>query len=249
MAHVRRVYVDFARVRLRGEEAELMVRIAVAVNNMMSGDYLFGLIDETRAAAKTANFGRRIAQYLISVQVGHLNEGLLLVENPNDAGLTVKKADGLKRFLDGMSPEGKQRYAVVSRVLDVPSERNRLETYVRQFRNRVSFHVDVGHRGRGQRGRPVTAAALERLAARRQVGAWDLMDHRPGERDIRRFEFADLILDAAVCRDVWGIAITKSSRAVQDEADAILTWIFDLARAYVGFASELCALYFKEFVI
>ena len=241
-------FVDFGKIDNSGEEGALMMRLAIAVNNFMSTDYLFSEARQLREDRGTKDFGVGVGMLLIAIQIGYLNEALLLVANPNGPELTLDTSISLHHLLETLSPEGRQAYLNVRRLIDDPAERCFFQKRVEGFRNRAAFHYDTGYRGRSPREVPVTTRAIKGLAKKRAVGKW-IRPHRRtdlNDRDVRRFEFADTVMDTAVCREIWGIGDEVTTENLVPAADKIIDWIYDYTKSFVAFTSELCQRYFAD---
>ena len=76
--------IDFKRIQQAGPEGALMVRLAIAVNDFISGNYFFEMAGKMKAEPKSKDIGLALRQYSLRIQIGHLSEALLLIDNPKD---------------------------------------------------------------------------------------------------------------------------------------------------------------------
>ncbi|MEW6131275.1 MAG: hypothetical protein AB1757_29870 [Acidobacteriota bacterium] len=236
--------IDFKRIQRAGPEAILMLRFAIAVNDLISGNYFLRTAKDLKANPKMREMGRGLSQFAIKIQIGHLCEALLLIRNSNDkVEPTLDTLPKLKRQIRSLSPRAQQSYRLLRRSLPGGRDHNKFKTYVENFRNQVSFHYDAGYRGRGKlRDAPVAKDALDRLAEESTPGRMVL------GQDINtcRFSFADDVMDTAVCRLIWGIDKKIAGEDLQKAADKIAEWINIRAKSFVIFGGELCQHYFSQ---
>ena len=128
----------------------------------------------------------------------------------------------------------------------VEADRNKFLQYVETFRNQISFHYDTGYRGKGKaRSSPLTDEALNLLASKNKTGRIIL------SRDMRisRYVFADDVIDTAVCRRVWNVPETITGESLMEAANNTIDWVNQRTKAFVGFGSELCGMYFHRMLI
>ena len=122
--------------------------------------------------------------------------------------------------------------------------------YVENLRNRVAFHYDHGHRStKTAPVTPVSEQAVIGLAKLGQSRQWILPERTSNENDRvleHRFGFADRVIDYAIYRKVWEINDDLKGKDVSDEADRITALIIVWIDAYLGFASELFCIYFRD---
>lgn len=220
---------------MSGDEGALIVRIAIAVNNFMSGSYLMHVAKEVESKPKTRELGRGLLMYVAATQIGYLYEAMYLISHPTDPEPTLDTLPGLNRYITALSAESKKDYKLLRESIDGKDKAD-FKRYVENFRNRVSFHYDTGYRGRGSRSEPVTTAALKRLAKTRSVGSMIAST----ENYLNRFPLADDVMNVAICHEVWGIDDSLTGKDLQDIADRIIEWIVARVNAFTGFGSELC---------
>ena len=97
----RRHYVSFQKIDQAGKEGALMVRLALAVNNFVSGGHLLRYAKNLKSDDKTFEMGYGLTLFLLTGQAGYLSEAMLLIENgknKNNLELTLKNAPTLKRY-------------------------------------------------------------------------------------------------------------------------------------------------------
>ncbi len=245
MVKTRFSYIDYQRVYNDGASGELMMRLAVAVNNFMSTEHFFGETTKLRRNKETSEYGRALAMFLVAVSAGYLYESLQLIHQPKKKGppVTLHNPGSLKRYLDRLSPAGKDDYNLLKQLVSNPE--NGDYAVIKDFRNVAAFHIDQGQRdGSG----PLVKFGIQRLAKRRIPGVWIRPERtdQANRRDNRRFEFADKIMDVAVCRKVFGIDEHAAPEDLQNTADITTKMIITHAARFVRFASELCRGYFQD---
>ena len=175
---------------------------------------------------------------------------MLLIRNVDHKGseLTLETASTLNKYIAALSMESQQDYQKVRALIDDPEECKKFDQYVKNFRNQIAFHYDTGYIHKKVSRLPVTTEALRRLAKSGKPGKWIRQERgsETSERDTRRFEFADKVMDTAICREVWNIGDEYTGNGLQIEADKIIIWIYGYSRVFVRFASALCMRYFDE---
>jgi len=231
--------ISFERITLQGEEGMFMVRLAIAVNGFISG------LEFLRYANKATGIRARANKaYILNVQIGYLHEAILLVENQNPNAPSLMTFPGLVKCIERLSPKSQKDYNLIRECLHGGSDRHDFIRYVVNFRNQIAFHHDAGYVSPKGCRPPLVNVATQRLAQLHQSA---IMHISPSNSKHYRFEFADGVMDMAVCRLIWEIDPTIKDRAgIQAEADRIATWIQMRSEAFVGFASELCAKYFID---
>ena len=193
--------------------------------------------------------GYGLILFLLTGQAGYLYEAMLLIKNgKNKDELTLKTAPNLERYLVSLSTASQQDYEKVCSLLENGSNNADFKKYVENLRNRVAFHYDHGYRGtRTAPDTLVSEQAVIGLANFGLAGTWILPERNSNENERvldHRFGFADMVIDYAIYRKVWGISNTKKGKDMSAEADRIVDLIIDWIDAYLGFASELCIRYF-----
>lgn len=248
------VLVRYSHIKCDGAAGVLVTRLAVAVNNCMSGQYLVTSANKLKQDPKTADLGYGIALHLIGVQIGYLYEAMLILDNPKEkfeptiASAIAAGDRTICRLFDRLSAQGKTEYASLMLLKTDPTQNTKFKTYVEKFRNQAAFHYDAGHWGRHKREKPVVASALDRLANAGKSSRWTRYSarHEAPPPGAERFNFADVVMDTAVCYEIWGIDGKHKGAALRAEADLIVNWIYGHVGAFVGFGSELCNLYFSS---
>ena len=61
-------FVSFERIEQAGEEGALMMRLAIAINNLMASDYLFNEANRLTESDKTKDIGKSIKLFLVTIQ-------------------------------------------------------------------------------------------------------------------------------------------------------------------------------------
>jgi hypothetical protein len=108
------------------------------------------------------------------------------------------------------------------------------ERYVRPVRNKTAFHYDGNQ----------VKAALEFRTIHPSNSACSITI---GE-DIHscRFEFADVVLDTIVCRNLWQIPVSADVRA---EADRISDWCFRKSVQFLDFGGDFVSRFLSDHAI
>src|SRR5262245_35230473 len=103
-----------------------MMRLAIAVNNFMSGECLFEA-HRMRLNEKTKDVGLAVTMFLIAGQIGYLHEAMLLIRNPNGPELTLETASSLRPYLNALTPESQRDYQTIRHLANDPAERSKFE--------------------------------------------------------------------------------------------------------------------------
>lgn len=252
--------ISFRKIEAAGEDGALMLRVANAVNDFRSVASLLTMTKELKdhADSDVREHGYDLMMFLLRIEMGFLSEAMLLLYHPHDpeptllqrtilpsGGANYECRPSLKRYLAHLSPEAYTALEELKEALPDGSKNADFERYVKKFRNRISFHYDIGHRPHNPREKPVTQLALQRLARARSS------DHITFSKNPRlnRLSFADTVLYEAMSKEVWETSGIFGSPNFKHEIESIATWIFSLASAFTKLGTELCLHYFGEMTV
>jgi len=237
--------VGFQKIEQAGDEGVLMTRLAIAVNNFMSGRTLLNYSKQIRDNPATEHEGLSLGFYVLNTQIGYLYEAMYLLERPNDPTPTFATQASLKAYITKLTADGKKCYEAITSMLKGGTELAEFDKYIKRFRNTVAFHYDTGHRGRTSKGNvredPIAKSAIVRLAALDVPGPLYV-----GKYPFGHFGFGDTVMDTATCRQAWGIDPKFTGDEFRKRVDEIIEWIQQKIIAFAYFGSELCLLYFRE---
>lgn len=203
--------------------ASTIIRVAMVCNDLATAN--LGLGHFTNIKSNALNHvlqGSRL--YFVRMSCGHIREGIGTIE-------AIKNDTVLDAFVKKCDVRVQSAFAELSECLPDGKNRKEFMEYVKPIRDTVAFHYDQIQ---------VNSALAER--AKRM--STDLSSLTIGE-DIHssRFEFADIILDTIVCRNLWKIPLGADGRL---EADRITEWCFQKSIQFLDFGGEFVRRFLKE---
>ena len=136
--------IEFKRIHQAGDEGFLIVRIACAVNDLISGNYFCRIAERLKADPKTKDTGRGLSHFGVNSQIGHLSEAMLLILNPRSEESTLDSTPKIKAYVKLMTPTAQQSCRLLRGLLPGNKDHAHFRKYVENFRNQVSFHYDDG---------------------------------------------------------------------------------------------------------
>lgn len=219
-------FVNFSKLAIQGEIGTLVVRVALAANDIATANSAMKYFRELQSPAMQ-HIKQGALLYFCRLQCGHLNEGMETIEG-------VRKTPQLQLFVGKCSGGAQQAYRELCACLNGESNHKEFKSRIGWVRNRVAFHYDPND---------VRWAIEDR--ANPSTPSKQISSMTTGE-DIHstRFEFGDALLDSIVCRKFWEI---PSSTDVQAEADRIGEWCFTKCVEYLKFAEEFVPVSLRGF--
>jgi hypothetical protein len=227
------IKVDWSRLQDK-EGADVMVRLAMVVNDLASADFVLRMADEKLNVASTSEARTGMILYAMKMQLAHLREAIPVVQS-------LRKVRALSPYLKQLSPNGKQQYKLFERILPGKPDYADFKKYVEELRHRLSFHYD----------RDVTREGIEYLVktgSRNTTAVVERSGNISPHSDIHqsRLVAGDTVAFCAIASDtMWGISNRPESEwegAISDVAK----WTSDRSRALYSFGREVCTLFFAD---
>jgi hypothetical protein len=203
--------------------APLVVRVAMVCNDLAIANSALGHFTNIQSnALNHVRQGGRL--YFVRMSCGHLREGIKAVEE-------ITHHKGLSNLVKKCDSRVQSAFAELCDCLPKGKNHNEFTQYVKPIRNTVAFHYDSAQ----------VISALKDRAKRLPDSVFSMTI---GE-DIHscRFEFADIIIDTIVCRNLWKIPIKADG---QVEADRISDWCFKKSVQFLDFGGEFVRRFLKE---
>ena len=215
-------FIDFSKLA-NAHGVPTVVKIALVCNDLATANSALGHFTNLKSnALNHVVQGSRL--YFVRMSCGHLREGIGAIE-------AIKNDAILDTFVKKCDVRMQSTFVELSECLPNGKSHKEFVAYIKPVRNTVAFHYD-----------PIQISSA--LAERAKRMTTDISSLTIGE-DIHssRFEFADIILDTIVCRNLWKIPLSADVRI---EADRIADWCFQKSIEFLDFGGEFVRRFLKE---
>jgi hypothetical protein len=205
------------------EGASTVVRVAMVCNDLAIANSSMGHYKNLPSKA-LSHIRQGAPLYFVKMSCGHLQEGMKtiqeIVDHPTLA-LLVNKCEH----------RAQSAFADLCECLPTGKDNADFRRYVQPVRNKTAFHYD-----------PNEVAAALRFRKTQHPNSPCSMTI--GE-DVHssRFDFADVVLDTIVCRNLWGIPVTAD---VRSEANQIADWCFKRSVQFLAFGGDFVTRFLQE---
>jgi hypothetical protein len=208
-------FLNFETLHARGQSAVIIVKLMMACNDLtLTNQALDDWKKEDRRCRKSKR--AEACRYFIRAQIGHLNEGLKVVEE-------IQKDDMLSGLVGRCDSRTQQSFQDLQQYAPSGSNCQRFEELAGKIRHNLSFHYD-------QSGKLIERAMADR-AARSQVSSIT----RGNMAHLWHFRVADDVVDSIVVRQIWKIPRDADLRT---EADRIADEVYHIFLLFLDFAGE-----------
>lgn len=214
--------VDWERLQ-KSSESGLMLRVALAVNDIGSANYLLlhAISNDFKGPDEMSN---GLLLYGIRLRCGHLHEVAQLIGK-------IQNTQSLERFIEDMSSDVQEKYLQLQRIQKGGDDFETYERHISTVRDKLIFHYDKGE----------ICLALGQTIHNNGESYGSVATEE--DDTYTRFILADTIMRRELCSVVWGVENTTS-----EEIDSLLIRTLDLTHAWVHafhvFGTELCTRYF-----
>jgi hypothetical protein len=216
-------FVDFARLQREGSDANLVIRLMRAADDIALANWGLREFSQQRPRMERhVQLGAR--RYFVRLQCGHVTEAMKLVKE-------VQASSRIVGLLPLCSTEAQTAFNRLLDYLPGATRRTEFERYILSIRNKAAFHYD----------RKLVGAALASRASR--PGSSVATITRASEASMWRSGLADDIEDTIVCRFLWGIPLSAD---LTQEANKILDFSSSVCRDYLDFSGELSFLFLRN---
>lgn len=217
MAKTSTLYIHFDRIRAKGPDAAIVIKLMMACNDMSLANQ--ALADWKRPQASDRKDRQVSAQmYFVRIELGHLWEALKIVKEISDNS----RLSELVRQCDFRT---RQSFEMLQTYQKGGSEHNRLEQLVGQIRNNLAFHY--------QQCDKLIHRAVEDRASRTESNLTSITRASIAQR--WRFSMADDIVGSIVVRQIWKI---PRHADLQIETDKIADEIHSIMLQFLDFSGE-----------
>lgn len=216
MATIETRIIDLQKLAMK-HNPSLIIRFMIAFNDLaVANNGLMWSREQTSPTRKHLSRGMGI--YFIRLQIGHLNEGIKIIDELMQDAVLI-------RIKDKCNEEAKQAF---SRLLQYTKYGNMHGWFINNFgkiRHNLTFHYE--HNGK---------LIERRLADRasRSEGRFSNIT-RGNELSLWRFCLADDIIDSIICRDIFQIPRNVD---LQIEADNIMDQMSFILKDFMIFTAE-----------
>jgi hypothetical protein len=207
----------------RAPGAATVIRIAMVCNDLAIANESLGRYKNLKPDI-LSHIKQGGKLYFVRMSAGHLREGMKAIQG-------VKDDKALSNLVTRCDPTAQAAYAELRKCLIGGKYHQDFTRYVNSVRDKTAFHYSHEQ---------ITKA----LEFRDQHHSGSLCSMTIGE-DIHscRFEFADIVLDTIVCRELWNIPLAAD---VQEEADRISDWCFTRSLQFWSFGGDFVTRFLKE---
>lgn len=189
-------------------------------NDLALANSLMGHYKEMKSGI-LSHIQRGARMYFVRMSCGHLREGITAIGD-------VKDHPGLSTLVRNCYPRTQDAFAALCECLPGGRDYADFNKYIKPIRNKIGFHYD----------REKVEWAMKHLAKASPITV------TIGENiHSSRFEFADEVFDAVVCRKLWQIPLDKDVRA---EADRIADWCFQKTVQFFDFSGDFVCRFLSE---
>ncbi|MCE2927396.1 MAG: hypothetical protein LW823_07140 [Rickettsiales bacterium] len=213
---------------LKGDEdaSALVIKLMISCNDLqLSNESLSDWKQDQPLKKKYRQTGA--GMYFIRLQIGHLFEGLKILEKINQNTF-------LKEVIGQCDEETKKSFKFLEPYFTQNTvERKRLELIVGQIRHNLVFHYNKTSK--------LIKTAIKDRASREEAKNSTIT--RGSESYLWHFKPADDILDSIVVRQIWQIPRDKDLRV---ESDKISDEIHMIFLKYMDFSGEFIWKYFEK---
>lgn len=206
------------------QSASIVIRLMMAFNDLtISNNGLKWSKQHTSPTTKHLLSG--MGQYFIRLQIGHLHEALLVIED-------IHRDEYLMNTIRSCRQETIDRFERLLAYTRYGVKRKWFMDYCGIIRNNLSFHY--------QESGKLIDRALASRASREQTRLSTVT--RGDQCNLWRFDLADGIVDSIVCREIFKIPYDKNLRS---ESDSMIGEIFVIFKDMVDFAGDFIYRYLE----
>ena len=210
--------IDFQQLELGGEDANVVVRLMMACNDMALANQALEISMSENHPYPDKRTSRAAGMYFVRIQLSHLYEALKVIDD-------LRARPVLKRLVDSSDFRTKGSFAHLEQHLPGGKRREWFEKLIAQLRHNLGFHYH-------ESGSWIQWAINDR--AERPGARYSSITR--GDHAYRwRFSVADAVIDSIVCRKIWEIPREKD---LEHEIGLITGEINVLFLSYVDFCGE-----------
>ena len=210
-------FLDFDRIKLKGEDAHIVIKLMMACNDMSLANHsltqwksgLYKELSDRQAGA---------GMYFVRVQLAHLHEGLKVIQD-------ISENQNLMNLLSGCDEQTKSSFNQLMKFISKGERRNEFEQLVGRLRHNLTFHYD-------ESGKCIERA-IDQLASKPETRNTSMT--RGSQVYLWHFKLADDLVNSIVVRQIWGI---DSIENLQEEADKVADLVHEIFVAFMDFSGE-----------
>jgi hypothetical protein len=216
--------VDYQRLKDRGPSAVTVVKLMMAAHDLAYVNQSLGRFKKAQEAGEAeprASAGR----YLVRVQIAHLSEAMVVVDQMN-------KSQELLAFLAQCDTQTQASFNILKAYLPGGQHRADFVRLIEKVRHNVAFHYQCD-------------TYIERALGRLAIDANRRLTNIVRGDDVSqwRFQPADEVIDSIVVRDIWQVPEDVPEREGADSA----AWdMHKIYLAFMDFAGDFIWKYCEE---
>jgi hypothetical protein len=223
MRATRTFFVDLNRLRSIGADAEIIIQMMRAADDIALANWGLGVFTEEQPSIKR-HIQAGACRYFLRLQCGHLCEAIRLVEKFNNSTKLIEILSSCPSWVQAA-------HGRLQEVLPGGERRNLFVDWILPIRNKLAFHYDDS----------LIKRALERILQDRNGGISTITCG--SEMQLWRHGVADDLEDTIVCRLLWNIPPEADLRF---EADLRAEFGAELCKDFLDFAGWVIISFIRE---
>jgi hypothetical protein len=218
----RTAFYSFSKLALV-EEAPIVARVAMVCNDLAIANDAMGHYKNLPDNA-LSHIRQGGALYFTRISCGHLREGVRAIQD-------IRTNTRLTAQVEKCDSAAQTAFAALCECIAGGKDYADFRRYVMSIRDKASFHYD--------------GTNIETALVHRNRHHWNSICAMTIGETVHscRFDFADVILDTIVCRDLWAIPMSADARF---EADRIADWCFTKSVQFLDFGGEFVARFLQQ---
>jgi len=217
--------VNFDSQKFRGPDAELIVKLMMACNDLTVANQALGdWTAEDRRERLSRRDGARM--YFLRAQIAHLYEALKIIDQ-------IRLSQTLSPFIEACDSTTRAAFQTLLQYTDGGSLRKHFERIAGRVRSNLVFHYN-------EDGKLIERAIIDR--AGREEAQSSLIT-RGTNAHLWYFKAADALLDSIVVRQIWKIPRPADLRT---EADKVAGELHQVCLSFLDFAGAVIWKYFES---
>jgi hypothetical protein len=215
----------FDRLRAKGPDAAIVIKLMMACNDMSLANQA---LDDWKRPQARDRIDTQLAacMYFVRVELAHLYEALKIIQE-------VQVSPGLSALVQQCDIRTRESFSELLNHVHGGCKHKRLQQLVGQLRHNLTFHYH-------QCDKLILSAIDDRASRPEANHAWIT---RASTAHRWRFSLADDVIDSVVVRQLWAIPRDADLRV---ESDKIADEVHAVMLRYLDFAGEFAWKYVEQ---
>ncbi len=216
-------FLDFDRIKLKGEDAHIVIKLMMACNDMSLANHS---LTQWKSGSYEELSDRQTGagMYFVRIQLAHLHEALKVIQN-------ISENQNLMNVLSGCDVQTKSSFSQLMKFTPKGERRGEFEQLVGRLRHNLTFHYD-------ESGKCIERA-IDELASKPETRNTSMT--RGSQVYLWHFKLADELVDNIVVRQIWRIDSTEN---LQEEADKVADLVHEIFTSFMDFSGEFIWKYY-----